>query len=144
MSLSSLQLIRRIAVVAATFATITVLHGQQAKPTGPIPDALTADPSHYAVLFENAEVRVLRIQYGPKEKGQMHDHPRSVTVFLTDRHFRVTLPNGQTRETTIKAGQTTLEAGPHQPENLSDKPFEAIRTEMKTAPIGEWSPAPAR
>ena len=30
------------------------------------------------------------------------------------------------------------EAGPHQPENLSDKPFEAIGTEMKTTLVGRW------
>jgi hypothetical protein len=30
-----------------------------------IPDAVTADGAHYAVLYENAEVRVLRIHYWP-------------------------------------------------------------------------------
>ena len=108
------------------------------------PDALIADPSHYTVLFENAEVRVLRIRYGPKDKGQMHNHPRSITVFLTDGNFRVTAPDGQTRVVANKAGDTTMEGGAHLPENLSDQPFEAIRIEMKTAPIGPWTPAPAR
>ena len=141
MSLPTTQLIGRVAIVAFTFTTITVLHGQQAKPAGPLPDALTADPSHYTVLFENAEVRVLRIQYGPNDKGQMHNHPRSITVFLADGNFRVTAPDGQTRVVANKAGDTTMEGGAHLPENLSDTPFEAIRIEMKTAPIGPWTPA---
>jgi hypothetical protein len=35
----------------------------------------------------------------------------------------------------VKAGQTVQEeARPHQSKNLGDKPFEAIRTEMKTPP----------
>ena len=143
MSRSYLRPIRRVFAVAFTFATITVLHGQQAAPATP-PDALIADPSHYTVLFENAEVRVLRIRYGPKDKGQMHNHPRSITVFLTDGNFRVTAPDGQTRVVANKAGDTTMEGGAHLPENLSDQPFEAIRIEMKTAPIGPWTPAPAR
>jgi hypothetical protein len=72
----------------------------------------------------------------------MHNHPRSVTVFLTDGNLRMTLPNGQSRVSSVKSGQTVLEeAGPHQPENLSDKTFEAIRTEMKTPPTGQWSRA---
>jgi hypothetical protein len=70
----------------------------------------------------------------------MHDHTRSVTVFLTDGNLRMTFPDGRSVIGTPKAGQTVLEeAGPHQPENLSDKPFEAIRTEMKTPPMGKWT-----
>jgi quercetin dioxygenase-like cupin family protein len=107
--------------------------------TATIPDAVTADAAHYTVLYENAEVRVLRIHYGPHEKGNMHNHPRSVTVFLTDGNLKMTMPDGRSMSATVKAGQTVMEeAGPHQPENLSDKPFEAIRTEMKTAPTGPW------
>ena len=99
-----------------------------------IPDAVTADRAHYTVEFENAEVRVLRIRYGPHEKGNMHDHPRSVTVFLTDGTLRMTVPDGSSRVGTVKAGAVVWEdAGPHQPENLTDRPFEAVRTEFKTA-----------
>ncbi|MFN8573803.1 MAG: hypothetical protein U0132_17230 [Gemmatimonadaceae bacterium] len=100
-----------------------------------IPDAVTADRAHYTVEFENAEVRVLRIRYGPHEKGNMHDHPRSVTVFLTDGTLRMTLPDGSSRVGNVKAGSVVWEnAGPHQPENLTDRAFEAVRTEFKAAP----------
>jgi quercetin dioxygenase-like cupin family protein len=145
-SLSGSQLLVRLGIAAALLTTAPALQGQQASPMQTkIPDAVTADGAHYAVLFENAEIRVLRIHYGPHEKGNMHDHPRSVTVFLTDGNLRMTLPDGQSRIGTVKAGTTVLEeAGPHQPENLSDKPFEAIRTEMKTAPVGKWTNAPER
>jgi mannose-6-phosphate isomerase-like protein (cupin superfamily) len=127
------------AIVVPVFSVATVLRGQQSAPRQ-IPDAVTADGAHYTVLYEDAEVRVLRIHYGPHEKGQMHNDPRSVTVFLTDGNLRMTLANGQSMVATVTAGRTVLEeAGPHQPENLSDRPFEAIRTEMKTAPLGAWS-----
>lgn len=126
----------RSALLVLSLASLSTLTTAQTK----IPDAVTADGSHYTVLYENAEVRVLRIHYGPHEKGNMHDHPRSVTVFLTDGNLRMTLPNGQSRIGLVKAGTTVMEeAGPHQPENLSDQPFEAIRTEMKTAPVGAWA-----
>ncbi len=45
-------------------------------------DPVKVDPKHYKVEFENAQVRVLRIRYGPHEKSVMHDHPDSVAVLL--------------------------------------------------------------
>ncbi len=97
-----------------------------------IGDAPTADPKHYTVAFENADVRVLRIRYPAHAKGEMHDHPHSVTVFLTDGHLRMTMPDGTTRIGEVPRGAAVFEeAGPHQPENLSDQDFEAIRIELK-------------
>lgn len=83
-------------------------------------------------LHENAEVRVLHIHYGPHEKGHMHDHPRSVTVVLTDGELKMTMPDGRPVAATVKAGQTVMEeAGPHQPESVGDEPFEAIGTDRR-------------
>ena len=33
------------------------------------PDAVTADPNHYSVEFENAAARLIRITYGPGDGG---------------------------------------------------------------------------
>jgi len=49
-------------------------------------DPVKVDPNHYKVEFENAQVRVLRIHYGPREKSVMHYHPATVAVFLTEVH----------------------------------------------------------
>src|SRR5206468_505661 len=48
-------------------------------------DPVKVDPKHYRVEFENAQVRVLHIQYGPHEKSVMHHHPAGVAVFLSDQ-----------------------------------------------------------
>jgi quercetin dioxygenase-like cupin family protein len=97
-----------------------------------IPDAVTADSKHYTVEIENKYVRVLRIHYGPHEQGNMHNHPHSTTVFLTDGTLKMTFPDGKSMVGTVKKGQVVWEdAGPHQPENLTDKPFEAVRIELK-------------
>ncbi len=42
------------------------------------------DAAHYKVEFENDQVRVLRVIYGPLEKSVMHEHPASIGVYLTD------------------------------------------------------------
>ena len=98
-------------------------------------DAAKVDSTHYKVEFENDQVRVLRISYGPGEKSVMHEHPEGVAVFLTDQHVKFTFPDGKTQEVTGKARQTIwLPAGKHLPENLTDKSFELIFVEMKVKP----------
>jgi quercetin dioxygenase-like cupin family protein len=95
-------------------------------------DAVKVDPKHYKVEFENAQVRVLRITYGPHEKSVMHAHPANVAIFLTDGQARFTLPDGKTQDAPVKAGATEWDGGgKHLPENIGDKPFELILVELK-------------
>lgn len=95
-------------------------------------DPVVVDSDHYSVVFENEKVRVLHIAYGPGEKSVMHYHPAGVAVFLTDVHAKFTLPDGETQEMSVKAGETVwLEAGSHMPENVSDNAFEVIQVELK-------------
>lgn len=96
------------------------------------PDSVTADPAHYKVEFENDKVRVVRINYGPKEKSVMHSHPAGVVVFLNDIQSRFTMPDGTTDDRQVKAGTVAwTDATVHNPENLGDKPFEVIHIDLK-------------
>ncbi len=95
-------------------------------------DATKVDPKHYKVEFENDQVRVLRISYGPGEKSVMHEHPEGVVVYLSDAQAKFTFPDGKTMDGSGNAGQTFwTPAAKHQPENTGDKPFEVIQVEMK-------------
>jgi quercetin dioxygenase-like cupin family protein len=96
-------------------------------------DPVQVDPQHYTVEFENDQVRVLRIRYGPHEKSVMHGHPASVAVFLADTRGKFTFPDGKTEEFTTTRGQSMfVPAGEHLPENLSDQPLEVVLVELKT------------
>ena len=98
-------------------------------------DPVKVDPAHYKVAFENAQVRVLKVHYGPHEKSVMHSHPAGVVVFLTDSHTKFTLPNGKSEERSAKAGETRWsKAETHLTENLSDKPEEVVLVELKSSP----------
>jgi hypothetical protein len=47
----------------------------------------------------------------------------------------MTMPDGKSMIGNVKKGQTVWEeAGPHQPENLTSDPFEAVRIELKSPP----------
>jgi len=120
-------------LIAASLIGAGTCNTQEApKGESQIPDAVTADSAHYKIEFENEFVRTLRIHYGPHERGNMHNHPHSTTVFITDGKLKMTFPDGKSRVGTVKKGQVVWEeAGPHQPENLTDEPFEAVRIELK-------------
>ena len=96
-------------------------------------DPTVVDAKHYKVTFENEQVRILKITYGPKEKSIMHEHPNAVAVFLSDGQIKFELPDGKSQDATVKAGQSMFTpAGKHLPENVGDKPFEVVLVELKT------------
>ena len=124
--------VTRLAMTVSFIASVFVLAGKPAMAQDPV----KVDPKHYKVEFENDQVRVLRINYGPHEKSVMHDHPAGQVVYLTDAHVKFGLPGGKSEEQQGKAGQTAWAlAGKHLPENVSDKPLEAILVELKAKPV---------
>jgi quercetin dioxygenase-like cupin family protein len=111
----------------------------------PAQDATKVDPKHYKVETENAQVRVLRIHYDAHEKSVMHSHPASVVVFLTDGSIRFTSPDGKTQEAQVKAGQTQYTpAQVHNPEDIGDKPFDAVVVELKGAKASAGAKSPKK
>ena len=96
------------------------------------PEAVTADPAHYAVLFENDAARLLRIKYAPGDKSVMHNHPASCAVFLLDSTFKMTAPSGEAQTSNNTAGQVSCgDAEVHLPENAGAKPAEVVLIEFK-------------
>jgi hypothetical protein len=93
-------------------------------PAGPAPvtklDPAVVDSTHYKVEFENENVRVLRIHYGPHEKGQTHEHILNrVVVYLNDQ------ANAKADDVRI-AGAAT-----HAEENATAQPADRIAVELK-------------
>jgi quercetin dioxygenase-like cupin family protein len=113
------------------------------------PDLLVADPQHYTLEVENQWVRVIREHMGPNEKMPMHQHPGpgAVIVFLTDRHNRLTAPDGTSQELRNRAGDLMWSMpSTHRGENLTSNQFEAVQIEPRQPskpPAGKSaSPAP--
>lgn len=105
-------------------------------------DALKLLPKNYQLAVENDYMRVIRVKYGAREKTPMHSHPVSdpvLIVALTDENIKFTLPGGREIISNRKPGEALWFEGAnripkHAVENLSDKPFEGLRIEIKARP----------
>ncbi len=95
-------------------------------------DPTEVDSGHYQVVFENDEVRVVRITYAPGEESVMHYHPDGVAVFFTDQKVQFTMPDDTTQVVEATAGDAAwIPGGHHLPENIGDEPLELILVELK-------------
>jgi len=98
-----------------------------------VPNAVTADPKHYTVEFENDVIRIVRIKYGPGEASSMHSHDANCAVFLIDGDMRMELPDGSSSVVPANA-MGTVECGDaeaHLPSNVGDTAVELVLIEMK-------------
>ena len=91
-------------------------------------DAVTADPKHYSVEFENDIVRVLRVRLDAGDSTPAHTHAAYCAIELTDSSLKE--GNGPTTES--KAGQVFCgDATSHAPRNVGRALAESIVVEFK-------------
>jgi len=107
-------------------------------------DPTVAFPNNYRKVLENADVLVLRVHYGPHESVGVHDHSDhpTVYVYLNDsgpvrfvhepENVILTRPPTHTGAYRVSPGRRER----HSIVNLSDKPSEYLRVELKKIPLG--------
>jgi hypothetical protein len=98
-------------------------------------DPLLVDPQHYHLEFENEFVKVIRCRIPPHDKVAMHHHPvNSVVLFLTDQNLLQATPDGHSFEAHAPAGKVIwTDPVTHMGKNMTDKPYEYIRVDLKSA-----------
>ena len=96
-------------------------------------DPLRVDPEHYHLEFENSWIQVIRCRIPPHDKVAMHHHAYgSMIVLLTDQNLMQTEADGTRHEAHRKAGEVFWgEPTTHMGENISDKPYEYVRVDIK-------------
>jgi hypothetical protein len=83
-------------------------------------DPTVVDPQHYKTTFENDRVRVLRIHFGPHEKGIEHEHILNrVVLYLNDQ--------GGAKADDVRVSGAAV----HTEQNERDTPAERIAVELK-------------
>jgi hypothetical protein len=98
-------------------------------------DAVRVDPARYKVVLENDRVRVVRLAFGPRERGLMVSHPPRVLITLTDVAVKLLFADGRTDERGGPAGIAGwLETETLQTENAAPLPLEVVLVEPKGPP----------
>ena len=107
-------------------------------------DPTVAFPNNYRKVLENADVVVLRAHYGPHETVGVHDHSDhpTVYVYLSDsgpvrfvhepENLILTRPPTHTGAYRVSPGRKER----HSVVNLTDKPSDYLRVELKKVPLG--------
>ena len=107
-------------------------------------DPTIAFPNNYRKVLDNADVVVLRVHYGPHESVGVHDHSDhpTVYVYLDDsgpvrfvhepENVILTRPPTHTGAYRVSPGRKER----HSLVNLSDKPSDYLRVELKKIPLG--------
>jgi hypothetical protein len=112
-------------------STLLAQRGSTQRDAAAFPDAVTADPKHYSVSFENDVARFLRVKYPKGEKSVMHRHRPGCVVFLTDQTFNFAVPDGPAEPASVPAGALGCSDGNvHLPENIGED-AEFIMIEFK-------------
>ena len=119
----------RIALVAAALVLLSLVKTSTAQSTAQkLPDAVTADPKHYTVEFENDIVRVLRVRLGTGDSTPRHSHSAYCAIEITDSSLKE--GDGPTSES--KAGQVFCgDSTSHGPRNVGKALAESIVVEFK-------------
>lgn len=101
-------------------------------------DPVKVDPAHYKLVFENASVRVLKIDYAPGAKSPMHQHPDTIVVPLVASKVRFTMPDGKSQDTDLPSESATYSpAVTHSPANIGTTRIDGLLIEFKSVAPGK-------
>jgi hypothetical protein len=96
-------------------------------------DAVRVDPARYKIDFENDRVRIVRLGFGPHEKGMMVEHPPRVLATLTDVAVKLLFADGKTDQRGAPLGVAAwLEGETLLTENANAQPLEVVLIEPKS------------
>ena len=117
-----------VALVVLVAAALTASGSSAQSTRQSLQDAVTADPKHYTVEFENDIVRVLRVKIGAGESAPAHRHDAYCAIEVSDSSLR----EGNGPVANSKTGQVFCgDATSHGPANVGKAVAESIVVEFK-------------
>ena len=100
-------------------------------------DPVKVDAGHYKVVFENASVRVLKIDYPAGAKSPMHQHPDAIMIPLGDAKVRFGMPDGKSEDRDMASESAMYTpAVTHSPANTGSGRIDGLLVEFKAAAPG--------
>ncbi len=130
-SIQVCYLARRFVTVSAFALMISGAAGTALAQT--FPHSLVASPDIYKVIAENAQYRVIEVNWQPGQRDVMHSHPASAVYYPMDCVLRGRAPNGATFDGLATAGTARVQMpiAAHMVENTGTKECKVIMFEPK-------------
>lgn len=121
----------------------SMLLASTAWPWGDDLDAVVAAPESHRILLENDSVRVLEVVIRPGEREPTHTHrwpsvmsvlePARIRYYGADGELRFETPADRDLTDSPLDADWLQPEGLHSVENIGDRPFRALRVELKAA-----------
>jgi quercetin dioxygenase-like cupin family protein len=122
------------ASAAVSIVAMVLLHA------GPVltQDPVKVAPETYKVVFENATVRVLRVNQPAGGKTPMHQHPDNIVIPLGASKARFTMPDGKSQDAELASESGLyMAAGSHSGVNVGTGRVDVLIVEFKAAAPGK-------
>jgi beta-alanine degradation protein BauB len=97
-----------------------------------IDDIIKLAPDQHKVLFENDQIRMLKVTVKPGETVAMHTNPENVNYILKAGTLRLTGLDGSSQDIELSEGQVIpAPVGSHAVENIGETEVQTIGVELK-------------
>ena len=100
-------------------------------------DPLKVAPDMYSLLFENDQVRVMKVVFKPGQKIAEHSHPDHYVVVSHPGKLKITKKDGTSTDVELKTNEVLwIPAETHWAQNTGTTEVELIVNEMKPKKMG--------
>jgi quercetin dioxygenase-like cupin family protein len=97
-----------------------------------IDDIVEISPDIHEVIFENDQIRMLKVTVQPGDTVPMHRNPENINYILRPGTLRLTSPDGSVVEVELTEGQLIpAPVGSHAVENVGGTVVQTICIELK-------------
>lgn len=108
-----------------------------------IDDIVNISPDIHKVIFENEQIRVLKVTVKPGDTVPMHTNPENINYILRPGTLRLTGSDGSVADIALTEGQVIpAPVGSHAVENVGGTEVQTICIELKggSSSIGSTFP----
>jgi beta-alanine degradation protein BauB len=97
-----------------------------------IDDIVAIAPQQHKVIFENDQIRILKVTVKPGDKVGMHRNPENINYILKSGTLRLTSPDGSVQDVELTEGQVIpAPVSSHAVENIGDAEVQTLSIELK-------------
>lgn len=97
-----------------------------------VDDIVKLSPDVHEVIFENRQIRMLKVTVKPGDKVPMHRNPENINYILKAGTLRLRGADGTVQDVTVTDGQVIpAPVGSHAVENVGKTTVQTICVELK-------------